>query len=129
MSRTFKVPLERIFYPSQVLTSTFPFRSWDLSYRSPDSDLTVRLLLFTLEGRYLTSTRQLGNDLFGDGNLGEAFDQFPIQHKCNKYCRWFELENPSKILNEAGSGPSEAGADAKKSKSKKSIVPTNYNSE
>ena len=81
-------------------------------------------------GRYLTSTRQLGNDFFGDGNLGEAFDQFPIQHKCNMYCHWFKLENPSEILKKAaGSGPSQAGADAKKTKGKSSIVLTNYNSE
>ena len=72
------------------------------------------------------SIRQLGNNLFGDGNLGEAFDQFPIQHKCNEYCHWFELENPSKIFEKATSGP-----DMKKTKSKgkKSIVPTNYNSD
>lgn len=73
------------------------------------------------------SSRQLGNDLFGDGNLGEAFDQFPIQHICNKYCHWFELETPSKILEKAGSGSS--GADTKETKGKKKLVSANYNSD
>ena len=68
--------------------------------------------------------RQLGNDPFGDGNLGEAFDQFPNQLKGNKYCCWFELENPSEILKKAGSDP--YGAATKQSKGKRSIVSTNY---
>ena len=70
--------------------------------------------------------RQLGNDLFVDGNLGEAFDQFPNQHRCNKYChcQWFKLETPYEIIKEAGSGPFRA--DTKKYKGKRSIVSTNY---
>ena len=78
--------------------------------------------------RYLTHYRQLGNDLFGDGNLGEAFVLFPIQHRCNKYCQWFELETPSKIFKRTVTG-----ADTKKSKGKgkqwQSIVPTGYSSD
>jgi len=73
------------------------------------------------------SIRQLGNDLFGDGNLGEAFDQFPIQHKCNKYCQWFKLEAPSKILKQVGS--TAARKKKSKGKGKNSIVPTVYNSD
>lgn len=53
--------------------------------------------------------------------------QFPIQHECNKYCQWFKLETPSKILKRTVSG-----AD-KKSKGKQrqleSIVPTGYRSD
>ena len=116
----------RVFYPSESHVLTFTSRSWDLSYWSPDSDLTIRLLLFTLESQYLTSPSQLGNNIFGDGNLGEAFDQFPIQHECNKYCHWFKLDNPSKISKKAGCSRSQAGADTKKSKGKKAIVPTNF---
>lgn len=35
----------------------------------------------------------LGSSLFGDGNLGEAFSKFPIEHACigNRWCEWFEL--------------------------------------
>lgn len=36
----------------------------------------------------------LGNSLFGDGNLGEAFSKFPVEHECigNRWCEWFELK-------------------------------------
>ncbi|KAG6848990.1 hypothetical protein H0H93_012195 [Arthromyces matolae] len=34
----------------------------------------------------------LGDDLFGEGNLGKIFNQFPLQHSCNKYCQWFKLD-------------------------------------
>ncbi|KAJ7053075.1 hypothetical protein C8F01DRAFT_1261250 [Mycena amicta] len=29
--------------------------------------------------------------LFGDGNVPEAFLAFPKQHQCNKFCRWFRV--------------------------------------
>jgi hypothetical protein len=32
-------------------------------------------------------------ELFGEGNVGAAFDAFPTQHVCNKYCKWFKLEH------------------------------------
>ena len=32
-----------------------------------------------------------GKFLFGDGNITEAFNVFPVQHICNKYCEWFKL--------------------------------------
>jgi hypothetical protein len=28
---------------------------------------------------------------FGQGNLPESFQNFPIEHKCNMYCQYFEL--------------------------------------
>ncbi|KAH9481781.1 Myosin heavy chain kinase C [Psilocybe cubensis] len=31
-------------------------------------------------------------NLFGEGNVEEAFMKFPSQHKCNEYCTWFDLE-------------------------------------
>ena len=36
----------------------------------------------------------LGSNLFGDGNVGEAFLKFPVEHDCidNRWCEWFELE-------------------------------------
>jgi len=40
----------------------------------------------------------LGDNLFGDGNLGDAFNQFPVQHVCNDFYRWFELGKPTKKL-------------------------------
>lgn len=30
--------------------------------------------------------------LFGEGNVENAFMEFTSQHKCNKYCTWFELK-------------------------------------
>ncbi|EDR01680.1 uncharacterized protein LACBIDRAFT_333103 [Laccaria bicolor S238N-H82] len=72
---------------------------------------------------------QFGNDLFGDGNLGEAFNLFPLQHQCNKYCEWFELQNPSEI---AQMGDQLATGNKKslgKSKGKVSILGTQYNSD
>jgi len=74
------------------------------------------------------SGRQLGNNLFGDGNLREAFDQFPIQHNCNKCCKWFELQNP---LDIAEMGDKLATGNKKllrKSKGKASILGTQHNS-
>ena len=35
--------------------------------------------------------RSFGKFLFGDGNISEAFNDFPVQHICNKYCEWFKL--------------------------------------
>jgi hypothetical protein len=36
----------------------------------------------------------LGSSLFGDGNLGEAFSKFSVEHVCagNRWCEWFQLE-------------------------------------
>ncbi|KAF9483234.1 hypothetical protein BDN70DRAFT_800181 [Pholiota conissans] len=31
-------------------------------------------------------------NLFGEGNVKKAFSEFASQHKCNKYCKLFELE-------------------------------------
>ncbi|PBK58787.1 hypothetical protein ARMSODRAFT_853360, partial [Armillaria solidipes] len=31
-------------------------------------------------------------DMFGEGNVAHAFDGFPKDHHCNKWCEWFELE-------------------------------------
>jgi hypothetical protein len=39
----------------------------------------------------------LGNNLFGDGNVGEAFNLFPTQHECNEYCEWFKLGRLSDV--------------------------------
>ena len=74
------------------------------------------------------SGRQLGNDLFGDGNLGEAFDQFPIQHKCNKNCKWFQLQSPSEIAKKGGRSAA-GNKSLRKSKGKVSILGTQYNSD
>ncbi|KAG6849216.1 hypothetical protein H0H93_010410 [Arthromyces matolae] len=32
-----------------------------------------------------------GVGLFGDGNVPEAFEAFPKEHKCNLFCNWFQL--------------------------------------
>ncbi|KAG6847916.1 hypothetical protein H0H93_004912, partial [Arthromyces matolae] len=31
--------------------------------------------------------------LFGDGNVPEAFEAFPKEHRCNAFCKWFQLSN------------------------------------
>ncbi|KAG9090553.1 hypothetical protein FRC07_012073, partial [Ceratobasidium sp. 392] len=33
----------------------------------------------------------LGSDLFSGGNVGSLFKQFPEQHICNNYCKWYKL--------------------------------------
>ena len=45
----------------------------------------------------------LGSSLFSDGNLGEAFSEFLVEHECtgNRWCEWFELE---KLQPEADEG-------------------------
>ena len=73
--------------------------------------------------------RQLGNDLFGDGNLGEAFDQFPVQHRCNKYCKWFELQNPLEISKNGGTSTAEHKKLLRKSKGNDLILGTQYHSD
>ncbi|KAJ7688834.1 hypothetical protein B0H17DRAFT_1135375 [Mycena rosella] len=37
--------------------------------------------------------REIGNgaEMFGEGNVGRVFVQFPEQHICNAYCDWFHL--------------------------------------
>ncbi|KAJ7750708.1 hypothetical protein DFH07DRAFT_961305 [Mycena maculata] len=32
-----------------------------------------------------------GNNIFGEGNVGKVFKEFPEQHACNDYCEWFKL--------------------------------------
>ena len=32
------------------------------------------------------------NVLFGEGNVNSAFKAFTVQHQCNHYCTWFQLE-------------------------------------
>jgi hypothetical protein len=32
-----------------------------------------------------------GNRLFGDGHLEDKFQEFPEQHQCNYFCRWFRV--------------------------------------
>ena len=105
----------RPFYLSQVLT--FTSRSWHLSYWPPNPDFSVPAVV---RARKISdiSIRQLGNDLF---------DQFPIQHKCNKYCQWFKLEAPSKILNQVRL--TAARKKQSKGRGRNSIVPTVYNSD
>ncbi|KAJ6448085.1 hypothetical protein C8R47DRAFT_999607 [Mycena vitilis] len=41
----------------------------------------------------IMTTPNIGNglEIFGDGNVPEAFKAFPEQHVCNHFCRWFEL--------------------------------------
>ncbi|KIM38532.1 hypothetical protein M413DRAFT_30077 [Hebeloma cylindrosporum] len=39
----------------------------------------------------------LGENLFGEGNVGKAFKTFPTLHVCNMYCKWFELPNLDQI--------------------------------
>ncbi|EDQ99255.1 uncharacterized protein LACBIDRAFT_335167 [Laccaria bicolor S238N-H82] len=75
------------------------------------------------------SGRQLGNDLFGDGNLGEAFNLFPLQHQCNKYCEWFELQNPLEIAQMGDQLTTGNKKSLGKSKGKVSILGTQYNSD
>ncbi|KAF8989827.1 hypothetical protein BDQ17DRAFT_1256491 [Cyathus striatus] len=36
--------------------------------------------------------------LFGDGNIGKAFDKFPNEHVCSKYCKWFSLSDLASML-------------------------------
>jgi hypothetical protein len=40
---------------------------------------------------YFSPSRSFGNEMFGEGNVGSAFEKFPQQHKCNEYCSWFKL--------------------------------------
>ncbi|KAJ7775967.1 hypothetical protein DFH07DRAFT_983119 [Mycena maculata] len=41
----------------------------------------------------LTEHREIagGNNIFGEGNIGKVFKEFPEQHACNDYCEWFKL--------------------------------------
>ncbi|KAF8957943.1 hypothetical protein BDZ97DRAFT_2061944 [Flammula alnicola] len=48
----------------------------------------------TLTDPQIMTKPDLGSSLFGDGNLGEAFSKFPVEHICagNRWCEWFKLE-------------------------------------
>ncbi|KAJ6504299.1 alpha-kinase family-domain-containing protein, partial [Mycena vitilis] len=43
----------------------------------------------------MTSPRfqENGRHLFAEGNVASGFDSFEVDHKCNKYCRFFELSD------------------------------------
>lgn len=43
----------------------------------------------------LSDTVGQGSDLFGAGNVDHGFRLFTTQHVCNKYCRWYELQQLS----------------------------------
>jgi hypothetical protein len=45
----------------------------------------------TLTDPQIMTEPDLGSSLFGDGNLGEAFSKFPVEHECNRWCEWFKL--------------------------------------
>ncbi|KAJ7205242.1 hypothetical protein GGX14DRAFT_368183, partial [Mycena pura] len=30
-------------------------------------------------------------ELFGDSNVPQAFENFPLEHHCNRFCTWFEV--------------------------------------
>ncbi|KAJ7718654.1 hypothetical protein B0H16DRAFT_1337362, partial [Mycena metata] len=32
-----------------------------------------------------------GVEIWGEGNIPAAFNAFPEQHVCNKFCTWFQL--------------------------------------
>lgn len=67
-------------------------RGWYAPDRSTNHDVSVSYPILLMSKCLIYVTRTLGNNLFGDGNLGDAFEQFPAQHKCNKYCKWFNLK-------------------------------------
>ncbi|KAF8888189.1 hypothetical protein CPB84DRAFT_1684277 [Gymnopilus junonius] len=59
-------------------------------------------------------------DLFGDGNIGKVFNQFPREHQCTEHCAWFELEDASetqKKLKENMKGRKKQGSSNAKKKS------------
>ncbi|KAJ7770364.1 hypothetical protein B0H14DRAFT_2632589 [Mycena olivaceomarginata] len=58
----------------QIMTSPYGY----LSVRSNVSDPVSRKIAD-------------GKDIFGGGNVGSVFENFPKQHICNVYCSWFNL--------------------------------------
>ena len=50
--------------------------------------------------------RELGDDLFAGGNIGDNFTKFSTDHQCNDYCKFFELE-PFNTTSKSGSGSDE----------------------
>ncbi|KAJ6603964.1 hypothetical protein B0H10DRAFT_1821761 [Mycena sp. CBHHK59/15] len=42
-----------------------------------------------------------GLDIFGDGNVPAAFNAFPQQHMCNKFCHWFQLPALKQVVDDA----------------------------
>ena len=45
-----------------------------------------------LKFRLLSKWGNFNDTLFGEGNINTAFEAFTVQHQCNKYCEWFQLE-------------------------------------
>jgi len=52
------------------------------------------ILLISLH-RDLSEQEELKDNLFGEGNVNSAFENFTKQHECNKYCEFFELSRLS----------------------------------
>ncbi|KAF9541947.1 hypothetical protein CPC08DRAFT_650400, partial [Agrocybe pediades] len=56
----------------------------------------------------LLEENQAKHGLFGEGNVGTAFEAFTMQHLCNKYCEWFKLDALSAVTA-SGTKPSAVG--------------------
>ncbi|KAE9401194.1 hypothetical protein BT96DRAFT_818219, partial [Gymnopus androsaceus JB14] len=48
-------------------------------------------------------TSPIGKGVFGDGNIETCFNSFPLEHECNDFCAWMELQ----CFGRAGSEPNE----------------------
>ena len=46
----------------------------------------------TLTDPQIMMKPDLGSKIFGDSIPGEAFSKFQVEHECNRWCKWFELE-------------------------------------
>ncbi|KAJ7199949.1 hypothetical protein GGX14DRAFT_467093 [Mycena pura] len=53
------------------------------------SDLQGTVNLLT-NPQIMTTPWQM-EDLFGEGNVAAAFEAFPREHVCNKFCTWFQV--------------------------------------
>ncbi|KAF6747750.1 hypothetical protein DFP72DRAFT_1075028 [Ephemerocybe angulata] len=61
------------------------------------SFLTIRVRIVPRAGNLLTDAQimtsdDFGMEMFGPGNVKEGVRDFEAKHKCNRFCRWYDLK-------------------------------------
>ncbi|RDX40424.1 hypothetical protein OH76DRAFT_1366283, partial [Lentinus brumalis] len=55
------------------------------------SDFQGESVGHTLSDPQIMTNPTLGDNIFGGGNVGEAFNRFPAEHQCSKFCKFYCL--------------------------------------
>ncbi|KAJ7197968.1 hypothetical protein GGX14DRAFT_525939 [Mycena pura] len=76
---------------AEFLSFTQHVQYWKTKAMVYLSDLQGTVDLLTDPQIMTTPELANGADLFGEGNVAAAFEAFPREHECNKFCTWFQV--------------------------------------